>query len=214
MPIHCSWGVQILSMASLCGWFWLNLEFHMQGHQMVGAVEGSTASTGCLFLWRHSRCFCQVTWLYADGAPAESRFGMDCRRVKLAFFASRKGRPLSDAQKWFNRLAAEHMPDLGAFVSLWLVLSCNAKNSEDWSSTCKFSTGFLSACVKAKKTQVIAWGFSCVLGPADFGKLLNGCVGCVRATSSWTQGILDLKSFLSWNNLDTVNLAYPKKGTL
>lgn len=83
------------------------------------------------------------------------------------------------------------------------------------SSTCKFSTplgflGFLSAYVKAKKTQVIAWGFSCVLGPADFGKLLNGCVGCARATSSWTQGILDLKSFLSWNNLDTVNLAYPK----
>lgn len=118
ISIHCSWVVQILSMASFCGWFWLNSEFHMQGHQMVGAVEGSTASTGCLFLWRHSRCFCQVTWLYTDGAPAESRFGMDRGRVKLAFFASRKGRPLSDAQKWFNRLAAEHMPDLGAFVSL------------------------------------------------------------------------------------------------
>ena len=30
-------------------------------------------------------------------------------------------------------------------------------------------------------------------GPADFGKLLNGCVGCVRATSSWTQGVLDFE---------------------
>lgn len=118
--------------------------------------------------------------------------------LHFLWLATRKGRPLSEAQHWFNRLAAKHMPDLGAFVSVNLIKfneSCafiQIFMQISWSFMISWSVSWFGYC-----SGYLYWvsvdsafrGFSFAPGLEGFLKPQSGCAACAKVGSIWTQGI-------------------------
>eukprot|EP00435_Cladocopium_sp_Y103_P022424 s2244_g5.t1 len=81
-----------------------------------------------------------------------------------------KGRPLADAQHWFNRLAAQHMPDLGAFVSVIFICARSGRlwEASEWLRRMRESglqldsgpyNGVIAAAAQAKEPD---WALRCL----------------------------------------------------